>query len=180
MPGTGYQVIREATLREVLEHFLRAEMVRPKYTERREHLVEWLTLDDAAFLQRMREFAASRDDVNPVLTWTVGTRANRHHESVRRRILARVPISTLYSCRINEATMADLNAVHGNLARFSKIAHKYPEFRMDSVLAPDQLTIIAVAREHAGRDGTVELLDGVHRVVPMAGAGIPEVMAFLA
>ena len=69
MPGTGYQVIREATLREVLEHFLRAEMVRPKYTERREDLVEWLTLDDAAFLQRMREFAASRNDVNPVLTW---------------------------------------------------------------------------------------------------------------
>jgi hypothetical protein len=147
MAETEYHVVREATLREVLEHFLRTETMRPKYAGQREEFARWLPLDDLAFIQCVREFAASRDDVNPVLTWTVGTPGNTHHERVAHWVLARVPIAVLYSCGINLTTQADLDAARGNLARFSKFAHNHPEFRMDSVPAGDQAIIIAVARQ---------------------------------
>jgi hypothetical protein len=95
-------------------------------------------------------------------------------------VLAIVDIRSLYSCGINPKMKADLDAVQGNLARFSKVAHNYSEFRMDSLPEGDQATIITVDRRCAGREGTIEVIDGVHRVVAMAGREIPKTLAFLA
>ena len=146
MPDLEYQVVNEATLRDVLTHFLQTEAMRPKYAAQREEMTKWLSLDDPAFFRHLGQFADSRNDVNPVLTWTVGTPGNSHYERVTRWVLARVDIAALYSCGINPTMKADLDAVQGNLARFSRIANKYPEFRMDSVPAGNQATVIAVAR----------------------------------
>jgi hypothetical protein len=180
MPEMGYQVVRGATQREVLEHFLRTEVMRREYAEQREEIVGWIALDDEGFFRCMRQFADSRADVNPVLSWTIGTPGNRHHERVARWVLARVDIKSLYTCGINPMMKADLDAVQGNLARFSTVGHKYPEFRMDSLPDGGQAIIVGVARQSVGRDGTIEAVDGAHRIVAMAGREIQNTSAFLA
>jgi hypothetical protein len=178
----GYEVLRDATLREVLESFLRTEASRPECAAQRDAIDACFapTLDDDGFIKRVRDFATARNDVNPVLTWTIGTLQNKHHERVSRWVLAKMDIDSLFSCGINPTMKADLDAVQGNLARFSTVAHRYPEFRMGILPKGDQATIIAVARECGGRNGTIEVIDGAHRVVAMAGGRVQNTPAFLA
>jgi hypothetical protein len=167
-------------MRDVLTHFLRAEMTRPTYVARCEEMNAWMALDDEKFLQHVRELSAGRSDVNPVLTWTVGTRENKHHQRVDHWLLAKVPLRSLYSCGINQTVEDDLNAGQGNLFKFADVASKYPEFRTNSVPQGELATIIGVAHPCAGKVGSVEVLDGVHRAVAMVKKGIAETHAFLA
>lgn len=180
MQGDAYQALRQASPREVLEHFLEVEGTRPKFASRRDEFRRWRALHDRAFLERLRRFAEERDDVNPTLTWTVGTRGNQHYRRVQRWLVAKVTLDAIYSCGINTSMRADLDAAEGNLVRFAAVAGKYPEFRLDTVPEDKLATLIAVVNHQHGRRGTIEVLDGCHRVVAMISRGVRETTAFLA
>jgi hypothetical protein len=180
MRTAGYTVIREASVCEVLKHFIRTERTRQHYAYLSKELAAWLDIDGQQFLARMRAFADERDDINPTLTWTVGTRGNKHHERVLRWVLAQLRLAALYSCGINDAMKDDLDAVSGNLAAFVARADKHPEFQLGAVPDGDLRIVIAVAGAQASRDGTIEVVDGAHRAVAMLAIGITETTAFLA
>lgn len=177
---TGYEFLRETSLREVVEHFLRVEGTRPKYAAQRDEFASWAALDDDTFFQRVRAFAGARADTNPVLTWTIGTGGNKHYERVRRWVLAKIPLASLYSRGINPVMKRDLDDSQGNLVGFLTVATKYPEFRLDSVPEGDLAILFAVCRSCPGRLGVAELLDGAHRALAMAAKGIPETLAYVA
>jgi hypothetical protein len=174
------EFVRGASLREVVEHFLRVEGTWPKYAAQRDEVASWSALDDDAFFERVRAFADARADTNPVLTWTIGTRGNKHHESVRRWVLAKIPLASLYSRGINPLMKKDLDESQGNLVGFLKAATKYAEFRLDSVPQGDLAILFAVAKSCPGRLGVAELLDGAHRALAMAATDIRETLAYVA
>jgi hypothetical protein len=175
-----YHVARLATVREVLEHFVRVEASRAMYAERASEMFGWLAQPDAQFFELLRSFGDSRDDTNPLLTWTVGTRENRHHLLIKRWVLAEVPMDAFYTCGLNPAMRDDLRAARWNLAKFATSASKYPEFRLDSMPETDELTrVVGVVRPSAGCVEEVELVDGAHRLVSMAHHGIRQVTAYL-
>jgi hypothetical protein len=179
MADTDYRLIRTASMREVVEHFVTVESTRAKYAGLREQLHTWRDLDDTTLFARIRDLADTRDDVNPTLTWTIGTGGNNHHERVERWVLAEVRLNSLFSCGINEATRADLESVQGNLALFAPLSTKYPEFQSTAVQDGERRPIIVVAHVLSGRAGTIEVIDGVHRAVAMVRNGIVNTSAFL-
>ncbi|HYV39721.1 MAG TPA: hypothetical protein VE988_28795 [Gemmataceae bacterium] len=180
MKRNGYTFLREATLREVLEHFVKTEVTRNEYANCRGELQALLACEDRTFFKRMRKFADDRDDVNPTLTWTIGTHANKHHERVQHWVLAEVTLDSLYSCGINPAMQADLDRVNGHLASFAEFAQKYPEFQNDSVPQGDQRIIIAIAKTEVSKKGTLEVVDGSHRGIAMLAKKIGSTSAFVA
>jgi hypothetical protein len=170
----------EISMRKVLEHFLRVESNAPKYAARKAEFEHWISKSNWEFFQHVRVFADSRDDVHPLLTWTVGTRDNKHHERVRRWISARVRLGRLYSCAISDEVKADLDECRGNLTLFSDRAWKYPEFRMDTVPQGDLAIIVAISHTVPSRSGTEEVVDGVHRAVAMIANGVEDTWAYIA
>jgi hypothetical protein len=181
MSAGSYTVVGQANVCQVLKHWIMLEERKhPSHANTGEKLSGWLDLEDSQLLARMRTFADERGDVNPILTWTVGTRGNKHYERVRRWVLAQVSLAALYSCGINDSMKGALDAVRGNLASFVVSARKYPEFRLGDVPEGDFRIIIVVAQSQVDRDGTLEVVDGAHRAVTMLANGLAETTAFLA
>lgn len=171
----GYEIINESSIAKVLRHWIRLEANRSRYADRREEMLKWATLSDRRLIRRIRKFERTRDDDNPALGWTIGTRRNKNYQKVSCWVLARVSLPHLYTCGISSAMKDDLNCVNGNLKRFvdEGYAAKYPEFRLDSIPPEGEArTVIGIARVEYGQDGTIELIDGAHRVAAMLANGI--------
>ncbi len=74
---------------------------------------------------------------------------------------------------------ADFETVEWNLSRFAPLAHKYPEFRLGKVPDGEALRIVGVAHQSQGRTGSIELVDGAHRIVAMMHRGVATVPAYI-
>lgn len=169
------------TMRAVLTQFLTAEAAKAEHAEALRELDSWTELPDEIFFQRVREFAKSRCDVNPVLTYTIGTLANRHHERVLGWRLETIPLAELYTCGLTTDLQHDLNAVHGNLVAFAQQhAAKYAEFRLYETPALELQRVIAVQHRTKRCKGTIQLLDGAHRVVALAVQGATTITGYVA
>ena len=177
-----YKIIRECKVAEVLRHFICMEADRPKYADMRHKMLGWLKLSDRRLIRKVRKFEKTRDDDNPTLGWTIGTRANSNYRGVSHWVLASISLADLYTCGINPKMKGDLDSVNGNLKRFvdAGYATKYPEFRLDSIPSEGKArTLIGIARSESNRDGNIELIDGAHRVVPMLANGIMSSDAYI-
>lgn len=174
-------IATSVTMRTVLEQFLFDEATNQQYAEALSDLAAWTHLPDEAFFRRVREFAKLRRDVNPVLTFTIGTQANRHHERVLGWEMEMIEVSELYSCGLNICMKKDLDQVNGNVLAFAKnYAAKYAEFRLNETPVQKRQRVIAVRHPTAGRQGTMQLLDGAHRVVALAVQGVKVVSGYVA
>ena len=161
--------------------FLRDEASRGKYAEALKDFEEWAGLSDGPFYYRVRNFAELRDDTNPVLTYTIGTKNNQHHKSVVKWEEREVPLDEIFTCGINPCMRDDLNDVAWKLAAFArKHACKYQEFRLDEIPPVEKRRAISVQHEVAGKVGRFEILDGVHRCVALTVNGFSTVRAFVA
>lgn len=176
----GYEIIRECKVAEVLRHFICMEAERPKYADMREEMLKWLDLPDQKLIRKVRKFEKTRNDDNPTLGRTIGTRANSNW--VSHWVLASIDLADLYTCGINPKMKDDLDSVSGNLKRFvdAGYATKYPEFRLDPVPSTWRArVVIGVARSEFSREGNIELIDGAHRVVALIANGITSSDAYI-
>ena len=170
----------------VLKHFIRVESTKSKYAERREELMGWISLPDMDFIDRVRDFEKQRCDENPIFVWTIRTAKNStRYQEVKRWILARINLGSLYTCGINSEINAHLELpdVRGNLKSFVlwKYVHEHGEIRTDSFPAEKELTtFIGVAHPTSGLDGEIEVLDGNHRAMAMLANKSEHAEAFIA
>ena len=168
------------TMRAVLTQFLADEAAKTEYAEALSELDSWAQLPDEDFFRRVREFAKLRCDVNPVLTYTIGTLANRHHERVLGWGLETIALSELYTCGLTTYLQHDLDAVQGNLVAFAhQHAAKYAEFRLTDPPALEVQRVIAVRHRTKRCRGTIQLLDGAHRVVALAIQGATTITGYV-
>jgi hypothetical protein len=91
-----YEIIHEINVAKVLRHFIRIEATRLKYADKREKMISWTCLPDTAFIREVHNFAQMRDDENPTIGWTIGTKINKHYLKVRRWFW-RTSTSTVYT-----------------------------------------------------------------------------------
>lgn len=168
------------TMRAVLRQFLADEAAKTEYAAALSDLDSWTELPDEAFIRQVQEFAKSRYDVNPVLTYTIGTLANRHHERVLGWRLETIPLAELYTCGLTTDLQHDLDAVQGNLVAFAQQhAAKYAEFRLTETPALELQRVIAVRHRTKRCRGTIQLLDGAHRVVALAVQGATTITGYV-
>ena len=158
------------------------ELTKKQFNSRGAEIHEWFSLPDPEFIQKVKEFEKGREDDNPTLGWTVGTRRSKTYLKVRRWVLAQVYLSVLYSCGINPCMKEDLDAVRGNLKQFwmNEYTKKYREFRLDSTPSEGKAkTIIGIARSKPERNGSIQVIDGAHRVIGMVANDIHQCWAYL-
>jgi len=177
-----YKIIRSSNMREVLTHFLSLEGGKDKYIDKKEEFKNWRVLLDEEFFSKVCDFRDSRDDVNPVFTWTIGTKNNLHHRNIEKWVLADVFLISLYSNGIRQCMRNDLDKADGNLHSFVELsfACRYPEFRLEHL--PDNgphQTLIGIASKNSNRNGSIEIIDGVHRAISMISHGVQKTTAFL-
>lgn len=174
-------IAASVTTRAVLMQFLADEATNKQYAGALSDLDSWTQLPDEAFFRQVRKFEQSRSDVNPVLTYTIGTLTNRHHERVLGWGLETIPLAELYTCGLTTYMQHDLDAVQGNLVAFAqKYAPKYAEFRLNETPSQELQRVIAVRHRSKRCRGTVQLLDGAHRVVALAIQGATAITAYVA
>ena len=179
----GYERIQECNAAEVLRHFVRLEASRSKYADKREEMINWISLPDIAFIQQVHNFAQVRDDENPTIVWTIGSETNKHYLKVRRWFLAKINLECLYTCGISCKMRQDLDSVNGNLKKFVKegYAKKYGEFHMNFIPSDTETRrVIGIAHLKPDRDGKIEIVDGVHRAVAMLANEISLSQAYIA
>jgi len=131
-----YSIIKEVDMVEVLRHFMIMETSREKYKNMQDKMIRWLKFSDKRFIRKVRKFAKSRNDTNPVLVWTIGVREDKHYQKVSRWVLAKnIQLSDLYTCGIKPEMKGNLDSVNGNMEQFVKdgYAGEYTEFQRDSV-----------------------------------------------
>jgi len=86
---------------------------------------------------------------------------------IRRWIYADIPLEQLYTCGINPSMEPLLMKARGNLKAFLKYAPLFDELKLDWV-PPESLRVaFGIARLATDKDGTIELIDGAHRTIPM-------------
>lgn len=170
---------RPASVREVILHFLQVESTRPQYAFLTAQISAWQNQPDDRFMDQVRQFAAGRNDVNPVFTWTVGTQNNRHHERVQKWVLAQIPLGQVYSDGINSDVNVTLASCGWNLGRLAQSAAQHPEFRITEVPSADLLRLVAIHEPRTGR-GEYQIVDGAHRAVSMLVAKMSEAEAYVA
>jgi len=166
---------------EVVRHFLRLEATRSKYSNRKEELLAWCGLSDSEMMVNVRRFAGERDDVNPVLVYTVGVRGDDRSSQVAGWTRGRIKCGDIFAPHISSQMQPDIDEVRGNILAFAKgLASKYSEFRPLAALCEDTSILIVVAHRVPSKDGEYEVIDGVHRLVALCRAGIQEVEAYVA
>ena len=166
-----YETICESNKVEVLKHFIRIEATRSKYVDKREEMMGWICLDNPdEFIQEVRNFEKTRKDENPAILWTIGTEKDpvRPHK-IRRWILAKVDLRSLYTLRINSKINPHLDLVNGNLERFVRRGYpaEHDEFHTSHVPTNEKRVVIGIAHFKENRDGEIEIVDGCHRAIAM-------------
>ena len=179
-----YEIIRESNKVEVLKHFIRIEATLCECKDKRKEMINWTCLPDPDFIQKVHNFAETRDDENPTLVWTIGIGNNRDRpQKVRRWILANINLDCLYTCGINKKVNSDLDSVKGNLKCFVNEGYATKhccEFCTSSVPIDEKRMIIGIAHPTDNRDGEIEIVDGCHRVIAMLANGIEDSQAYVA
>jgi ParB-like nuclease domain len=166
---------------EVVRHFLRLEAGRSKFANRKDELFSWCELSDSEVMAKARRFAEERDDVNPVLVFTVGARGDDHSSRVASWTRERIKCRDIFTSGISSRMRPDIDAVRGNMLAFALgPAMKYSEFRPLSPLCDISSIVILVAHRRQTRDGQYEVIDGAHRLVALCRAGAEEVDAYVA
>jgi ParB/Sulfiredoxin domain len=169
------------TSAEVVRHFLRLEATRTEFADRKDELLAWCGLPDAEVICKARQFAEERDDVNPVLVYTVGVRDDSRYLRVASWTRERVRCRDIYTCGISPCMRDDINAVGGNLLAFAlQSSGKYPEFRPLGELSDVSRILIVVHHSRDDRHGEYEIIDGAHRAVAFCRARIDDVDAYVA
>lgn len=162
-----------ATRRQVAEYFLRLEA--DKNDSLAIKLASGIFSNDDDFFQQYRAYAnicknEKRD--SPVLVWTIGVPGDNRFRDIKEWRLEKVNLDQLYSCAMGKNMGAELDAVSGNLKMLTSIIKnnpsKYTEFDLSRIPSyGDKQIAIGVAHSINGHQGSVELIDGAHRVVSM-------------
>ncbi len=174
------------TRRQVAEYFLRLE------ADKNDILAIKLASDifsnDADFFQQYRAYAnvcknEKRD--SPVLVWTVGVPGDDRFQDIKEWRLEKVNLDELYSCAMGRNMKTELDAVKGNLKTLTALMKNnpsnYPEFDLSRIPSDNEKQIaIGVAHSITGRQGSIELIDGAHRVVSMIANDVSYIFAYLA
>ena len=179
-----YETICESNKAEVLRHFIRIEATRSKYADERDDMINWTRLPVPDFIQKVYNFAETRDDENPTLVWTIGIGENCDRpRKVRRWILANINFDCLYTCGIKEEVDSDLDSVKGNLKCFVNGGYAIKhccEFCTNRVPIDEERVIIGIAHCTNNRDGEIEIVDGCHRSIAMLANEIEHSQAYIA
>jgi hypothetical protein len=174
----------EISRADVVRHFLRREAGRQAYEHRREEILCWCELPDDDLLKRAREFANERSDTNPALLYLVGTPKGDRSDYIERWERQPISFAELYVPAWTDRFNPALKAVRGNLRAFAlRFADQFPDdFPAGRPLPTgEDAVIIAIAHSRPALHGSLELVDGAHRVVAMgrAGAGIEKIEAIV-
>ena len=165
---------------EVMRHFLRIEASHVKYHTRRNEILSWGSLPDEQLLERARCFANERDDTNPTLAYTIGTKKADYSSRIAYWKHESINCAEIYTCGIAPQMCHDIAAVTGNLRDFAlKFSSKYSEFTCNQPLFQNDVVIIVVAQRKQGKNGTYELVDGAHRLVAICLGGVEAVEAYV-
>lgn len=140
--------------------------------------------DDQRFCDEVRA-RWPQDDDNAVVGWTVGTRRFNRSAEVSAWNEAEVEIGTIYSKGIDDAVKCMLDVVGGNLKDLARMIGPHAEWasrhRFHFDREPDaDFYMIGVRHGGSEYNGTVELLDGSHRLIAMAVQGRTTVKAYIA
>jgi hypothetical protein len=177
----GYDSDSARSLRDVLHCFLRVESTKNGAGHFKELYEKFEQADGESQKRTVREFAEKNNNGSPIFPWTVGYRNDERWRQVRRWIYAEIKLDHLYTCGISASMSKDLEDVRGNLKMFASLhATKYPEFRVKEVPPEAVRIIFGVARMEDDRDGTIELIDGAHRVVCLLFNSISTANGFIA
>lgn len=171
-------VRKDVNVVEVLRYFVRLESRKAMWS----YIEPWIHLPDEQFKEHVHQWSNERKDVCPVFVWTIGLGNNRSFAKVRRWVRTQIEIQELYSCGINRKMESDLDKVKGNLALFAKhFAGDYDEFNSGIESETVETSIlITVAHLTKDKSGTLELLDGAHRVMTMIRNGKHSALSFVA
>lgn len=175
-----YTAIRIVDVAEVIRHFFYMEANRDKFSSYKEEILSWRSLSNQDVLQKALEFGKRRDDINPVLTWTVGTATNKHYQKLDQWSFGTIDLNILYSHGINTSMKNDLSSVMGNLSDFAQIYSKnYKEFLLTTLPEDKFKILIAIARSNPKYKGKLELIDGAHRAISMLKNGITKTDTYI-
>ena len=89
-------------------------------------------------------------------------------------------LSEFYTRDLNPTVKPVLDRVKGNLRAFEPKSMKFPEYQNVFVPDPKDATVFGVLHKTPGRKGTIQLIDGAHRIVAMVRAKAKTTDAFLA
>ena len=184
------EIIRESSKAEVVRFFWNLEAKNCKHSVGEEIMQRliWLT-DTPDFEQEVRNivkdcnFKKGKYRNNPTLVWTIGNEDNPNRPfKVRDWVLAKINLECLYTCGINEKINVHLDLVNGNLKSFVKqgYAREHPEFQLDRKPPTSKAKIIGIAHRASEKQGTIELVDGAHRVVSMLHNNMEQSEAYIA
>lgn len=171
---------RDVGCRDVVEAFLKIELGKPVHAEMKARLPALCEFNDTVFFTAVKCWVNGCEGKNPLMVWTVGLPDDDRTDCVRQWKLRACSVAEFYSCGINNEVKADLDATGGNIARFAPLACKHPEFGCAHKPEPATTRVFGVKHTTQGRDGTIELLDGVHHLVPLAANGVETVWAYIA
>src|SRR6266446_5808156 len=104
---------------EVVRHFLKIEATKQPH-DKKDKMLAWCAQPDTELLRAFRAFADECPGLNPFFVWTVGT--NKSDQSDRVAYWTKeehIKCKHLFSGGISEPMLEDLEAVGGNLLRFS-------------------------------------------------------------
>jgi len=180
----SYHEIATSSKADVLRYFFTGKLNNPS-DKLYQLYTSLLGITEAhGFCDSVRSRWHATDD-NSVVGWTVGTRRFDASNRVERWIIANVDVNTVYSKGIDDSVNCMLDMVKGNLSELAHVIKPFPAWgkmhRFDLDRCPDsEFHMIGVAHQDSECNGTVELLDGSHRLTALAAFGKPTVKAYLA
>lgn len=177
----GYTEVCSTTLEIVLRHFINLESRKCRYEGHRSEMQRMLAAPFGEFMTWLNGFHHDHDCGNPVYEWVFRRNSRLRGWSYCRIHDLNQVFSSGINCKVNDA----LKSVNGNLIRLARVADHNPvlmeEFH-DSATpdSEEDRAIIGVVTQCVGRDGSIELIDGVHRFVSIARTNADSIPAFLA
>ena len=169
---------------DVLRYFFDGKVQDPKAQNRQFYLDLLAIADDAQFLTAVQSHWPEDDD-NSVVGWTVGTRKFNNSAQVARWTKTEIAVDPIYSKGIDPPVAEMLEATRGNLKDLAHLLLPQTDWasqnRFQLERDPgDEFHIIGVRHDSSAHNGTVELLDGSHRLVALAAQGKASVKAYIA
>lgn len=181
----SYLILKDNLKKEdVLSHFLKIE--RNKAVGLEEEIDCCLQRKGADFIECTKRWSEKRKDTNPALIWTIGIKVgikeDNRSDKINKWILAEAPVGKFYSEGVNYRVNQDLiDRCKGNVSEFANKYSKYhDEFNKNLEFKDESHKIvIGILQKENTYIESIELIDGIHRLVSLILNGDSVVKAYI-
>ena len=174
---------RKVSREEVVRCFLEVDFQKDgaNYGDLPDRLPDLLKQDWAEIEAELKKYEGYKK--SPVGEWT---REDKRGKEVRQWVLRKgVPLEECWTARINSGLVDAVNEVSGNLSQLAKserdeVIGYFGKVEDRNMPNRKNRTLIGLLREKKGeKEGKIQLLDGVHRLVGMSSNGAQKTKMYL-